>query len=348
MFPLLVVVMLLTNIINNFVLFIIGTLRDFFFIKYSCSEDTRKFMKKFINKFNYNFLKQNYNLASSKNGYQFEYVTRLLFFRGWIPMLFYFSKKKQVGLKYSNLNTKHQLLNIYTFRFLQNKLMDLIFELEKVQVYTEGQILIQIINHYQIQSIQHIPTRDPNTIYNIGMKNLINYFNNPKKKQLENKDKNVILIHGPPGTGKSSAIRAIASHLNKDIIFTDLKNQNMDEFMSYIKYIENTDILVSEDIDNWFDDDYKLVESNKLKERIVLDDMLKIFDGDFFSDGIIWICTANDIDKLPKKLIRDGRINFIVEFKMPSITDINDICNKMNYTYTDDEFISCINCILYK
>ncbi|KAL4361373.1 hypothetical protein GQ457_04G021060 [Hibiscus cannabinus] len=58
------------------------------------------------------------------------------------------------------------------------------------------------------------------------------------------------LLHGPPGTGKSSLIAAMANHLNFDIYSMNLSVVNSDSSLKYLLlHVSNRSILVIEDID---------------------------------------------------------------------------------------------------
>ena len=64
-----------------------------------------------------------------------------------------------------------------------------------------------------------------------------------------------VLLHGPPGTGKTSFIEVMASQLKRNIRFMQITPKITDEqFSSAVSVLDDNDILVCEDIDCLFTD----------------------------------------------------------------------------------------------
>ncbi|KVI08805.1 AAA+ ATPase domain-containing protein [Cynara cardunculus var. scolymus] len=118
------------------------------------------------------------------------------------------------------------------------------------------------------------------------------------------------LLHGPPGTGKSSLIAAIVNYLNFDIYdleLTDIKSNS--ELRSLLVATANRSILVVEDIDCSVElHDRVAVEAAK---AVTLSGFLNFVDGLWSScgDERIIIFTTNRKNKLDPALIRPGRMD---------------------------------------
>ncbi|XP_002967144.2 AAA-ATPase At4g30250 [Selaginella moellendorffii] len=142
------------------------------------------------------------------------------------------------------------------------------------------------------------------------------------------------LLHGPPGTGKSSLIAAIAHFTGYDIYdleLTDVKNNS--NLRKYLTAISNKAIVVIEDIDCSLDlkkrpgeegekkkkkdggesddDDDDDAEEDEKKSKVTLSGLLNFTDGLWSSTGSerILIFTTNHIDQLDPALIRSGRMD---------------------------------------
>lgn len=153
-----------------------------------------------------------------------------------------------------------------------------------------------------------------------------------------------ILLHGPPGTGKTSLIKALAQYTNRHIINVSLATIktriNLRRIFYELKFplenddmVKNTDynnvIFILEDIDCMtkiacqrktvdieptlltnLKKDLALIDKNiKVEPELNLSDLLEIFDGIMDAPGRIIIMTTNHKDKLDKALIRPGRMD---------------------------------------
>jgi len=123
--------------------------------------------------------------------------------------------------------------------------------------------------------------------------------------------KSVQLIHGPPGTGKTSLIKSIASDLDCDLyilpISKDMLDTNLIDAFSYISDNEEKErIIVIEDIDTLFDGERKEGDDHN---GITLQAFLNCLDGFTCVEGTMLFLTANKPEVLDFAMIRSCRID---------------------------------------
>jgi chaperone BCS1 len=127
-----------------------------------------------------------------------------------------------------------------------------------------------------------------------------------------------IILHGQPGTGKTSLIHAVASDLGFDIKYIKSLHGLGAAFMSGTK----NDLFVIEDIDTIANglnrDSQKERDGSNPFEGLAmfgspLHEILNSMDGIQTPDGLKFIVTTNHLDKLDPALIRPGRIDDVIE-----------------------------------
>jgi len=133
-------------------------------------------------------------------------------------------------------------------------------------------------------------------------------------------------LEGPPGTGKSSFIRAVGQKYDFPVDHYDLSSLSNEEFVSNWRDSLNRApcIVLFEDFDRVFHKDKMVNEQNTLnKGRLTLDCILNCIQGVESSDGILTFITVNDVTKLDEAIgnfnekgesTRPGRLDRIVTF----------------------------------
>jgi mitochondrial chaperone BCS1 len=127
-----------------------------------------------------------------------------------------------------------------------------------------------------------------------------------------------IILHGLPGTGKTSLIHALASDFGFDIRYIKSLHGLGAAFKSGTK----NDLFVIEDIDTIADrlNRVPLKEkgsSDRLENRAMqgspLHEILNSMDGMQTPDGLKFIVTTNHLDRLDPAIVRPGRIDDVIE-----------------------------------
>ena len=148
-------------------------------------------------------------------------------------------------------------------------------------------------------------------------------------KRLSKKDdKGIIILHGKPGTGKTSFIRYLISSVKKNVIFLP---PNMASALTNPDFlpilIENPNsIFVIEDAEN-------IVVDREKNGSSPVSAILNISDG-LLSDclNVQIICSFNtDLSKIDNALLRKGRLIAKYEFKDLETTKAQSLSRKLGY-----------------
>lgn len=128
--------------------------------------------------------------------------------------------------------------------------------------------------------------------------------------------KRIHLFHGPPGSGKTSTMLALASAFNKNIakltLTPDLNSQQVERLFQTVP--QNTFLLL-EDVDSLFTE-------RKSNTSIDFSTLLNCMDGITTVRGSVLFMTTNHVTKLDAAFVRPGRIDLSVEFKLPGTEEL--------------------------
>ncbi|KAH9981031.1 BCS1 N terminal-domain-containing protein [Lactifluus volemus] len=118
------------------------------------------------------------------------------------------------------------------------------------------------------------------------------------------------LLHGPPGSGKSSFIQALAGSLSYDICLLNLSERGLtDDKLNYLmsNAPERSFILI-EDVDAAFNKRVQTSEDG-YQSSVTFSGFLNALDGVASGEERIIFLTTNHIDRLDPALIRPGRVD---------------------------------------
>lgn len=121
------------------------------------------------------------------------------------------------------------------------------------------------------------------------------------------------LLSGPPGTGKTSTVRALAHVMNMDLWYAQLADLSKDNRLSSLLSEVRGGILLLEDIDSY----HAATSRQENHNAISASGLLNALDGVATPHGLITVMTTNYINKLDPALVRPGRVDRTFEFEFP-------------------------------
>lgn len=251
---------------------------------------------------------------------------------------FWFEK---VQLESSGSEKEKQSIKIYTFGRDKNKILDLIdsFRIKEdekevsIYVYKDGWNVLTTIKKRSLESV----------ILNKDLKDKIvsdiRYFYDNPEWYLDRgfAHKQTYILHGKPGTGKSSTIKALASHFEKNICILDMAEMSGSSFEKAMATAPRGSFILAEDFDACMAtarrDDNKEKSIMEEISGITLSKILNVLDGVVSLDGTVIFLTTNHLDHLDPALTRTGRVDYCHEIKALEDAEVKDYIRLM---YGDD------------
>lgn len=119
------------------------------------------------------------------------------------------------------------------------------------------------------------------------------------------------MYEGPPGTGKSSAVSALAGHLRLNLYICAVGDKNMtdERLLSSVQDMRTRSILLLEDVD-------AVVAGREVAgdSGVTFAGLLNALDGVTSKPGVVTIMTTNHPERLDPALVRKGRVDLREHF----------------------------------
>jgi chaperone BCS1 len=119
------------------------------------------------------------------------------------------------------------------------------------------------------------------------------------------------LLHGPPGTGKTSLVTALASELRLNVCTLSLASPIVtdEKIHTLLAAVPQRSLLLIEDVDAFF----RERDAAHAQVKLSFSGFLNALDGVATQEGTVLFMTTNHLERLDPALIRAGRIDERVE-----------------------------------
>jgi chaperone BCS1 len=133
------------------------------------------------------------------------------------------------------------------------------------------------------------------------------------------------LFYGPPETGKTSLVSALAANFGLSIYAVNLAVFNDRSLMNAVNQVSPNSVLLFEDIDCMKSGNARVpsnartndgAQSREGKENVTdlngvtLSGLLNVLDGFYAPTNVLFMMTTNRIETLDEALLRPGRIDY--------------------------------------
>lgn len=224
-------------------------------------------------------------------------------------------------------NKPDEIITISTIGRSQKPIIDLIRSIQKIYLSTD-KVRVYVWDSYSGLMVDARAKRPMETVYctNTIKETLINDIQNFFDTEALYRYRGTpyrrgYMLEGPPGTGKSTMIFALASHFNKNVFLIPASAiANDKELLNAINaardnfvVIEDVDsVRASADRDQFTRTGETHVEV--AKSGITLSGLLNALDGIGAKEGRVLFLTTNKVKSLDAALLRPGRIDMSLHF----------------------------------
>ncbi len=256
------------------------------------------------------------------------------------------SRKDATGSDFASL-LEPETFNIRTFKWNREKLVGLLESAKDVALPVDsGKLSVYVGTWGHWSQAYSIDGRDKESVIleNNGIDKIISDLREFLSKHQWYRKRGIPwrrgwLLTGPPGNGKTSVIKAVATELKLNLGVINLSNPSLTD--NYLIQLfndasENT-IIALEDVDCAFNKR----DTKDATEHISISGLLNAIDGVSSADGRILFMTTNHKEKLDSALIRPGRADQHLELGYPGKTEARELFKRFRGNYIDvDEFAS--------
>lgn len=139
------------------------------------------------------------------------------------------------------------------------------------------------------------------------------------------------LLHGPPGSGKSSFIQALAGEMDHNISLLNLSERGLtdDRLSHLLTNIPPRTIVLLEDVDAAFSHQRVQTDAHGYRgANVTFSGLLNALDGVASAEERLIFLTTNYVDRLDQALIRPGRVDMTVRLGEPSRWQIEQLWDR--------------------